>query len=236
LISQQQQAYAVPGVDDSETTTVKSPTAGSEAGRKRKDPFEGYENAIVPESQNNGDAKKLKSDNGPVDKSRKKKPRERQEPKNRAVYITNLPIDTTMEELHTIFSRCGVIAETLEDRTKPRIKLYTDPATGSFKGDALVIYFRPESVQLAIQMLDDTDLRFGQEQEQKMRVQEAGLGYKKEPLGSGGAGAENGEAKDGEKKEERSKVELDAEKKRIKKKRDKMIRYGTLHFSIPPFT
>jgi HIV Tat-specific factor 1 len=50
---------------------------------------------------------------------------------------------------------------------------------GQFKGDALVVYFRPESVNLAIQMLDDTDFRLGVEGPVgRMRVQAADFSYK----------------------------------------------------------
>lgn len=47
---------------------------------------------------------------------------------------------------------------------------------GRFKGEALIVYFRPESVQLAVQMLDDTSLRFGEAE--KMKVQPADYSYK----------------------------------------------------------
>ena len=50
---------------------------------------------------------------------------------------------------------------------------------GQFKGDALVVYFRPESVDLAVQMLDDTALRLGAESEAgRMKVQAADFSYK----------------------------------------------------------
>lgn len=56
--------------------------------------------------------------------------------------------------------------------------MYTDEQ-GTFKGDALVVYFRPESVNLAIQMLDDTDFRFGEKgAEGNMRVQPADFSFK----------------------------------------------------------
>lgn len=56
--------------------------------------------------------------------------------------------------------------------------MYTDDQ-GAFKGDALVVYFRPESVNLAIQMLDDTDFRFGEKgAEGNMRVQPADFSFK----------------------------------------------------------
>lgn len=53
---------------------------------------------------------------------------------------------------------------------QPRIKLYaTDGTESVLKGDALVIYLREESVRLAVQILDESDIRPGQ----RIRVQEA---------------------------------------------------------------
>ena len=91
--------------------------------------------------------------------------------------MTSLPYDTTVQEVHDVFSRCGVIAEEI-DRGKPRIKLYTDDK-GDFKGDALILYFRAESVDLAIQLLDDTHFRLGQPAgDPKMKVAAADFSYK----------------------------------------------------------
>lgn len=91
--------------------------------------------------------------------------------------MTNLPLDVSVQEVSDVFSRCGVIAEEI-DRGKPRIKLYTDD-NGNFKGDALILYFRAESVDLAIQMLDDSDFRLGQAAPGgKMRVAAADFSYK----------------------------------------------------------
>jgi HIV Tat-specific factor 1 len=95
------------------------------------------------------------------------------------VYVTNLPADTDVEEVNRIFSRCGVIAENI-DSGQPRIKLYADDA-GSLKGDALVVYFRAESVKLAVDLLDDTDFRLGEPDPRgTLRVKEADFSYKKE--------------------------------------------------------
>lgn len=91
--------------------------------------------------------------------------------------MTSLPPDVNVQEVHDVFSKCGVIAEEI-DRGKPRIKLYTND-DGSFKGDALILYFRAESVDLAIQMLDDTDFRLGQPAPTgKMKVAAADFSYK----------------------------------------------------------
>ena len=93
---------------------------------------------------------------------------------NTAVYVTSLPSDSTLEEINSVFSKCGVIAEEI-DRGQPRIKMYENDQ-GGFKGDALIVYFRPESVNLAIQMLDETSLRFGDAE--RMKVQAADFSYK----------------------------------------------------------
>ncbi|KAK6369555.1 uncharacterized protein PV06_10870 [Exophiala oligosperma] len=96
---------------------------------------------------------------------------------NTAVYVTSIPLDADQEEIQHVFSKCGVIAEEI-DSGKPRIKMYEDDK-GQFKGDALVVYFRPESVDLAIQMLDDSDFRLGSEGPAgKMKVQAADFSYK----------------------------------------------------------
>ncbi|KAI9765266.1 MAG: hypothetical protein M1840_007465 [Geoglossum simile] len=150
LAEKQQQAYVVAGVDES---------APVERKKKRKV----YTNG--EDESGNGKTKKPKG-NGDAPAR-----------KNTAVYITNLPLDATADEVFSVFSKCGVIAEEI-DRGKPRIKLYADEA-GDFKGDALVVYFRAESVALAVQMLDDTDFRFGTAGASgRMSVQAADFSYK----------------------------------------------------------
>jgi HIV Tat-specific factor 1 len=96
---------------------------------------------------------------------------------NTAVYITSVPLDADKGEIKHVFSKCGVIAEEI-DSGQPRIKMYEDDK-GQFKGDALVVYFRPESVALAVQMLDDSEFRMGTEGPMgNMRVQAADFSYK----------------------------------------------------------
>ena len=111
----------------------------------------------------------------PQAKKKQRPEKDKKEPrKNTAVYVTNLPLDTTEEEIKSVFSRYGVISEEI-DTGKPRIKLYRND-DGSLKGDALVIYFRPESVSLAISMLDDSPLRMGTPS--IIHVQAADFSYK----------------------------------------------------------
>lgn len=86
----------------------------------------------------------------------------------------------TVDEVAEVFGRkCGVIAEEI-DSGRPRIKLYSD-AEGNFKGDALVVFFKPQSVEMAIMLLDDTHFRYSDTGlgSGKMRVQAAESSYKK---------------------------------------------------------
>lgn len=78
---------------------------------------------------------------------------------NRAVYITGLPLDVTVDELQSLFAKCGILAE--DDEGNVRIKLYTD-SKGVNKGDALIHFFRPESVELACSLYNEYELRFGE--------------------------------------------------------------------------
>ncbi|KAJ3517572.1 hypothetical protein NM208_g14686 [Fusarium decemcellulare] len=123
--------------------------------------------------------------------ARPKKQKAPPQPKqNTAVYVTGLPADTTVEEVHELFSRKGgVIAEEI-DSGAPRIKLYND-SEGNFKGDALIVFFKPQSVEMAIMLLDDTDFRITASgtREGRIRVQAADSSYKKVKYDQDGGGA-----------------------------------------------
>ena len=56
------------------------------------------------------------------------------------------------------------------------MKLYAKE-DGSFSGDALVVYFKEESVALAVAMLDDAELRIG-DPSTRMNVSQADFAHK----------------------------------------------------------
>ncbi|KAI8341045.1 hypothetical protein BC941DRAFT_415701 [Chlamydoabsidia padenii] len=89
---------------------------------------------------------------------------------NTSVYVTGVPPDVTVEEMNQLFTKCGVIMEDLETG-EPKIKIYRDE-NGISKGDALVTYFKEESIALAIDLLDEAELRPG-EKSTKINVQPA---------------------------------------------------------------
>ena len=77
--------------------------------------------------------------------------------KNRGIYVSGIPLDATSEEIGDYFKKGGVIL--LDPLTSlPRIKMYNDES-GKFKGDALIVYLREESVSLACQLLDESYFR-----------------------------------------------------------------------------
>lgn len=68
-------------------------------------------------------------------KQQEKKPR--QPKQNSAIWVTNLPLDATFEEIEEKFTRWGGMIAKSIDTGKPRIKMYEDDE-GNFKGEALI--------------------------------------------------------------------------------------------------
>ncbi|KAG9316468.1 hypothetical protein JVU11DRAFT_2504 [Chiua virens] len=158
LLRKQQAAYSVAGVDEE---TPAAPVL-KRANKKRKEP-EDYTSATPPAGPS---MKRGKNEEG--------KPGQQPRSKNTAIYITSLPLDATTEEIVERFGKFGVIEE--DDEGEPKVKLYATE-DGSFSGEALVVYFKEESVTLAINLLDDAELRVG-EPSTVMKVQRAEFKHK----------------------------------------------------------
>lgn len=79
--------------------------------------------------------------------------------------------------------------------------MYTDEA-GNFKGDALVVFFKPQSVEMAIILLDDTDFRVTANGvgDGRIRVQAAESSYKKVQYDQDGEAAKPSQQQQAEKR------------------------------------
>ncbi|KAM0745932.1 hypothetical protein T439DRAFT_330285 [Meredithblackwellia eburnea MCA 4105] len=146
LVRAQQEAYKVDGVDES------VPVAGVLKRESKK-------------------RKPSPSSSVPPPPPPKRKHHQQPPKRQTAVYITHLPPHTTVALLSSVFSKAGLILEDADGR--PRVKLYHDRDTGAFKGEALVVYFKEESVHLAVTLLDETELELGKGDGMLMRVRKA---------------------------------------------------------------
>ncbi|XP_071518003.1 17S U2 SnRNP complex component HTATSF1-like isoform X2 [Panulirus ornatus] len=101
-------------------------------------------------------------------KETKKKPSwfEMDEAQNTKVYVSNLPDSLTENEFLELMQKCGLILRDVSTN-KPKIKMYRDEE-GNFKGDALCTYIKKESVNLALQILDEYQVG-----NKKIRVEQA---------------------------------------------------------------
>ncbi|KAF1915038.1 hypothetical protein BDU57DRAFT_260653 [Ampelomyces quisqualis] len=95
---------------------------------------------------------------------------------NRAIYVTNLPRDTNEVELEAVFSRYGIIDQGADGNK--RIKMYADDE-GNFNGEALIVYFKSDSIDLAVKMLDDYWFRIEEQNNGTISVKEADFSYKR---------------------------------------------------------
>ncbi|KAK7193760.1 hypothetical protein DPSP01_000317 [Paraphaeosphaeria sporulosa] len=96
---------------------------------------------------------------------------------NRAIYASNIPRDATFEEIEETFKKAGIIEKGVDG--KPRIKMYTDE-DGKFNGDVLIVYFKKESIELAIMRYDGWPFRLdAQKSEGVIKVEEADMSFKK---------------------------------------------------------
>jgi len=168
LVRKQQAAYSVVGVDEE----MPAAPVLARTNKKRKGADDYTSESIVqpgPSSKRGKGAKSASNGDAP--------PAERKS-KNTAVFV-RLPFDATFEEVVERFSKCGLIEE--DDEGEPKVKMYARD-DGTFSGEALVVYFKEDSVSLAINILDDAELRLG-EPSTRMSVQRAEFGHKNDNAG-----------------------------------------------------
>lgn len=108
------------------------------------------------EAENKQEVKKAKREKIQAMKDEIQKLKDAEGPSTSSVFVSNLPSDITVNKIHEIFSKYGVIAEDFKDG-RPRIKLYYE--NEKFKSEALITYQNKESVRLAVDMLDDSKIR-----------------------------------------------------------------------------
>ncbi|KFH72077.1 hypothetical protein MVEG_02370 [Podila verticillata NRRL 6337] len=189
---------SLEGDDDQDATLSSAERAYEEAGLGMI-PGRG-EGSNKNNNNNNGNNKRAKGN-----KERKPKPIS-------SVFVTGLPLDTDVEEMGEFFKKGGVFME--DDGGNPRIKLYSNQE-GRRTGEGLVTYLRPESVALAIDLLDDTEYRPGVERE-RVRVQQAQFKEKEKP--ASGPGTPGSSASGGMSEERKKKVQKKYQK--LEKKLD----------------
>eukprot|EP00930_Biecheleria_cincta_P056233 TRINITY_DN42393_c0_g1_i1.p1 TRINITY_DN42393_c0_g1~~TRINITY_DN42393_c0_g1_i1.p1 ORF type:complete len:604 (-),score=175.50 TRINITY_DN42393_c0_g1_i1:55-1833(-) len=78
---------------------------------------------------------------------------------NPNVYVSGLPPDVTFQELEPLFKRAGVLKLDV-DTGSSKIRIYNGE-DGKCKGDALVTFANPASVELAVKHLHEHELRPG---------------------------------------------------------------------------
>jgi len=147
---------------------VKIPAAPvlKRTSKKRKEPEDFTSNTEPPDVGHSIKRGKSSKATGKETEPRKSK--------NTAIYVTGLPPDTTADEIVARFQKFGILME--DDEGNPKVKLYAKD-DGTFNGEALVVYFKEESVPLVVSLLDDDEFRLG-EPHTKMRVQVAEFGHK----------------------------------------------------------
>ncbi|KAL7429368.1 hypothetical protein ACHAXM_001661 [Skeletonema potamos] len=137
-------------------------------------------------------------------KRKRKKPKFSAKSARNWIYVTGLPPDTTEEELSKYFSKVGII-DIDPESLKPKIKLYRhkqrqqrerrlgeeeeEDEEGELKGDASICYARPESVELALQILDENLFRDGAILSvQRAKFEQHGSTFDTDKSGGGGGG------------------------------------------------
>ncbi|KAI0236713.1 hypothetical protein LSAT2_012746 [Lamellibrachia satsuma] len=122
----------------------------------------------IPEEEQDGEGREVTEEGKEVGEAGKKdKKGKRKEPeagwfdvdteKLTSVYVSGMPLDITDDEFKELMNKCGLVMYDVRTR-KPKLKLYKEK-TGENKGDGLCCYIKPESVELALQIIDGYEMR-----------------------------------------------------------------------------
>ncbi|XP_075692029.1 17S U2 SnRNP complex component HTATSF1 [Rhinoderma darwinii] len=141
FLAMYQANYGYDGSENSEPS--QTPKENKDKEKTKKDPKPQPE---LLEQKTKGEKRKVDPGWFNVDDER-----------NTNVYVTGLPPDITNDEFVQIMSKCGIIMRDLQSE-EYKIKLYKDKQ-GNLKGDGLCCYLKRESVQLALKLLDEHDIR-----------------------------------------------------------------------------
>merc|ERR1712228_922895 len=87
-------------------------------------------------------------------KKRKKSKKRKREKVARSIFVSGLPLNITLDEISAFFGKAGVIATDIYKKGKKKIALYGD-------GNGLITFYQPYSVKLALDILDETQIKNG---------------------------------------------------------------------------
>lgn len=91
------------------------------------------------------------------------------------VYVSGLGTDVTEKEFEELMAKCGMIEHDVRNK-KAKMKLYKDEK-GVPKGDGLCSYIKPESVELALTILDGSDFKGNTVSVEKAKFEMKGANY-----------------------------------------------------------
>ena len=153
---------------DGGTRYVKDPRTGSwihEALAPKKEKKKADKKKKDGESSSTSTLSKTIGEIATTKKRKRNKPKFSAKNARNRIYVSGLPKDTNEEEVAAYFQKVGIIDMDPETQ-KPKIKLYRNKKgengnnqSGTLKGDASICYARPESVELALQILDENLFR-----------------------------------------------------------------------------
>jgi HIV Tat-specific factor 1 len=144
------EAALVAGETTDTTATAKAEPSGRDTGKNQ------------PVSDKKAVQEQLKKRRKEVIEERrnaKKAQQKGDKPPQKAIYVSGLPSTATNDELVDIFQKYGVLAEDVYTGKK-KARVYVDEQ-GKGKGDGLVVFFKPESVKLAVDMLHNQPVYVG---------------------------------------------------------------------------